>query len=633
MKKRKCIGVFLGQPNLSYQTKVLECIANESFLSDCDVAVYSSIVANGAYDNCRLSAVKVMDLVNFEKLDAVIVLPDTLNMSKEHSEQVISIIKKKFHGPCVSLDIEVPGWKNFVCDDISVVHDLLSHIILKHNCKDIAYITGPKTHPHSLLRLEGFYQTMKEYGLDADPTRVFFGDFWYNAGEGIVEEIVTSERGLPDAVCCANGTMAIAVYEALMKRGIRIPEDVIVTGFDAYANGVDREKHPITSTLRKEGEMVHEAMNFIRSKLGLPMLPKEEHKTCLLFDKSCGCEKNTEAYPEKRIIEKGDFFFSFYNFMNEDLISAQNIKECIWKIDWYTENIVNFDRMMICLCDDWNSLYKDPTDEFSDRMLLAFDKRPNDRAFVNDFRNDSKRTFDRKQMVPNFGQEEHPAIYYFNTLYFADNCFGYIVLNYSSKGTTYVYDDIYPYWIRYVNNSLESLKRLYAVNVLYKNAEQKAITDVMTGLYNRNGYNVMIQEMMNSVQDNESFLILLFDNNGLKQVNDTYGHVAGDEVIRISAEIVSRRYFPGAREEKNFRIGGDEYVKLVVGEVTEDDASLCIRKIQELLKIKAAEKGFPVQLAGGYELCTKNNMPTTDMLLSKVDKQMYTNKQFLKENQ
>lgn len=632
MKKRKCVGVFLGEPNLPYQTKVLECIAKEAFLSDCNVAVFSSIVSNGAYDNCRLSALKVVDLVNFEKLDAVIVLPDTLKMSKEHAEKVISFIKKKFHGPCVSLDIEVPGWKNFVCDDISVVRDLLSHIILEHHCKDITYITGPKTHPHSHLRLEGFYQTMEEYGLTPDAERVFYGDFWYNAGEGIVEEILASSKGLPDAICCANETMAIAVYEALVHRGIRIPEDVIVVGFDAYANGVDRNKYPITSALRKEEEMVRDAMNYIRNMLDLPKVPHIEYKTNLLLNKSCGCEKNPEAYPAERVMEKSEFFFSFYNFMNEDLISARDIKECIWKIDWYTENIVHFERMMICLCDDWNSLYKDPTDDYSDRMFLALDKRPNDREFMNDFRNDTRRTFDRKQMVPEFGFEEQPVIYYFNTLYFADNCFGYIVLSYSSEGTTYVYDDIFPYWIRYVNNSLESLKRLYAVNVLYKNAEQKAITDIMTGLYNRNGYNVMIQEMMNSVQDNENFLILLFDNNGLKQVNDTYGHVAGDDVIRTSAEIISQRYFPAAREEKNFRIGGDEYVKLVVGEVTEEDAKRCILMIQDELQQKADEKGFPVQLAGGYELCTKNHMPTTDILLSKVDKQMYSNKQFLKEN-
>lgn len=632
MEKRKCIGVFLGQPNLPYQTKVLECIAKEAFASDLDVAVYSSIVANGAYENCKLSAVKIMDLVNFDKLDAVIVIPDTLNMSAHHAEQVVSIIKKEFHGVCVSLDISVPGFQSFHCDDRKMIRALVDHVIIEHNCQDIAFITGPKEHPHSYSRLNGYMDAMLQNDLDVDNERIFFGDFWYDASEGIITQILASEKGLPNAICCANGAMAVATYEALLKRGIRIPEDIIVTGFDSFGNGVNR-KYPITSALRNEEEMVADAMAYIRSKLGLAAKPKQEYKPCLLFDESCGCKKKSEAYPIQKVIEKGEFFFSFYNFMNEDLISAHDIKECIWKIDWYTENIADFNRILLCLCDDWNSLYKEPTDAFSDRMLLALDKRQNDREMANDFRIDSRRTFDIKQMVPEFCQGEVPSIYYFNTLYFAENCFGYIVLNYSSEGDTYVYDDIFPYWVRYVNNALESLKRLYAVNVLYKNAEQKAITDIMTGLYNRNGYNVMLQEMMNNVQNNENFLILLFDNNGLKQVNDTYGHLAGDEVIRISADIVSKRYFPGAREEKNFRIGGDEYVKLVIGEVGESDAQICIDIIQRKLLEKANEKGFPIQLAGGFKLCTKKNMPTTDALLSEVDRRMYQNKQFLKENQ
>ncbi len=630
MKKRKCIGVFLGQPNLPYQTKVLESIAKEAFQSDCDVAVYSSIVANGAYENCKLSAVKIMDLVNFDKLDAVIVIPDTLNMSSRHADQVVSIIKKQFHGVCVSLDINVQGFQSFHCCDREMICSVVEHVISEHGCNDIVFITGPKEHSHSHTRLNGYLDAMMKHGLTVDEDRIYYGDFWYYAAEGIVEQIVTSPKGLPQAICCANGAMAIAVYEALEKRKIRIPEEVIVTGFDTFGNGVE-QKYQITSALRNEEEMVADAMAYIRSKLGIkavdPLLKKKQY---LLLNSSCGCSKNKEAYPKPKTSEKGDFFFSFYNFMNEDLISAHDIKECIWKIDWYTENIADFNRIWLCLCDDWNSLYKDPTDDFSERMLLALDKRPNDGETANDLRVESKRTFHITQMLPEFGQEETPSIYYFNTLYFAENCFGYIVLNYSSKGTTYVYDDIFPYWVRYVNNALESLKRLYAVNVLYKNAEQKAITDVMTGLYNRNGYNVMIQEMMNNVQDNESFLILLFDNNGLKQVNDTYGHVAGDEVIRISAEIVSKRYFSGAREEKNFRIGGDEYVKLVIGEVGENEAEECIAIIQKRLLVKAAEKGYPIQLAGGYKLHTKENMPTTDTLLSEVDKRMYQNKQFLK---
>ena len=71
-------------------------------------------------------------------------------------------------------------------------------------------------------------------------------------------------------------------------------------------------------------------------------MAEQENKECLLLNESCGCKKNSNAYPKEVKIEKEEFFFSFYNFMSEDLISAHDIKECIWKIDWYTENIENY---------------------------------------------------------------------------------------------------------------------------------------------------------------------------------------------------------------------------------------------------------------------------------------------------
>ena len=241
--------------------------------------------------------------------------------------------------------------------------------------------------------------------------------------------------------------------------------------------------------------------------------------------------------------------------------------------------------------------------------------------------------FPRKEYFPGFGStEDKPGIYYFNALHFGRNCFGYIILNYGPDNTDWVYDDIYVMWVRRVNAALESLRRQYAVEELHKAAEERAITDTMTGLYNRNGYNKMLSEMIKDVGEEEKFIFLFFDNNGLKYINDTYGHVAGDDVICQTARVMSKKYFSTARKELNFRIGGDEYVKLVLGNVTEEMARQCISNIHADLQKINDEGGreYPIYVAGGYQLYTADTITSPDEIMKSADEQMYVNKEILK---
>ena len=188
-------------------------------------------------------------------------------------------------------------------------------------------------------------------------------------------------------------------------------------------------------------------------------------------------------------------------------------------------------------------------------------------------------------------------------------------------------------WVRKINNALESLRRQYAVEELYKAAELRAITDTMTGLYNRNGYNHFLSEMIQDIGPNEKFAFLFFDNNGLKHINDTYGHVAGDDVICQSANIISKRYFPEARKEYNFRIGGDEYVKLVLGNISGEMAGKCIDQIhKELDKLNMeCAREYPIYLAGGFQLYTSETILSPDDIMKYADEQMYINKEMVKE--
>ena len=644
MERRKCVGVFMGQPNLPFQTELLKHIRDNAFAVGCNVAVFSAMIYTGGYPNFQEGESQNVALANFDIMDAVIVLPDTLQASETDGKEVMEYIKRNFQGPKVALDLETEGYQQFFCDDTDSVSFIVSHLIEEHNCTDIAFMTGVEGHPHSISRLNGYYKALRNHNLPIDESRVFFGDFWYDAGDRVVEALCNSEKGLPQAIACANDAMAVSVYKALEARGYRIPEDVLVTGFD-HAGNASSGNYPITSAMRNIGEIAEQAMHYIFKEWGLTDFPKFETQERLVINTSCGCKiekKQTYQITNENALSGG--YYSCYNFMLEDMISSDDLHACVWKMDWYAsgmpEFLNDFSNLRICLCDDWNSLSAmEHEGEFSDNVILALDKHDKAPGDVNskdirDIRFMAKVVFPRKDYFPGFGSAvDKPAIYYFNVLHFGKNCFGYSVLSYNTDVSDYVYDDVYVRWIRTVNASLESLRRQYAVEALYQAAEARAITDTMTGLYNRNGYNKMLSEMIEDIGEDEKFAFLFFDNNGLKYINDTYGHVAGDDVICQTARIISKQYCPEARKEFNFRIGGDEYVKLVLGKITGAMAGKCIDQIHDELEILNAEGGreYPIYVAGGFQLYTSDSIKSPDEIMKSADEQMYVNKEIVKE--
>lgn len=640
MERRKCIGVFLGQPNLPFQSELLKHIRDNAFAVGSNVAVFSAMIYTGGYPNFQEGESQNVTLANFDTLDAVIVLPDTLQASPTDGQEVMEYVRANFRGPKVALDIKAEGFQQFFCDDTDSMDYVVSHLIEQHNCSDIAFMTGVEGHPHSISRLNGYYQALQKHNIPLDESRIFYGDFWYNEGERVVEALCNSKKGLPQAIACANDAMAVSVYKALEARGYHIPEDILVTGFD-HAGNASSGDYPITSAMRNIGEIAEKAMRYIFSEWGLTNVPEFKVQERLVINKSCGCQIEKKQVYQIANANTLDGFHSIYNFMLEDMISSDDIHACIWKIDWYAGKMPgflnNFSNLHICLCDDWNSLSAmEHEGTFTDNVILALDRHSEDDRDkdIRDIRFMDNIVFPRKEYFPGFGSlSEDPAIYYFNVLHFGKNCFGYSVLSYNTKCTDYVYDDVYVMWIRKVNASLESLRRQYAVEELYKAAEARAITDTMTGLYNRNGYNKMLSEMINDIGEEEKFAFLFFDNNGLKYINDTYGHVAGDDVICQTANIISKRYFPEARKEYNFRIGGDEYVKLVLGKVNGEMAGQCIDKIHEALNKLNKEGGreYPIYVAGGFQLYTADTIMSPDEIMKHADEQMYVNKEMVKE--
>ncbi|TFB53531.1 LacI family DNA-binding transcriptional regulator [Cryobacterium tagatosivorans] len=126
---------------------------------------------------------------------------------------------------------------------------LTEHLVDRHGVRAPVFIAGPADSPDDAERYEGFVQALASRDIDAAALPLLRGDFSRLQARSIAEDLVAGGGALPRAVVCSNDQMALGVLDVLRRRGIRVPEDVIVTGFDGIEAG--RQSTPRLTTVHQ----------------------------------------------------------------------------------------------------------------------------------------------------------------------------------------------------------------------------------------------------------------------------------------------------------------------------------------------------------------------------------------------
>lgn len=636
---RKCIAVILTKPNKKYQSDVLKGIYKRAFENNFNVAVFHTTLKRGTekYIYCELD---IISLINLDKLAGVIYLPDTFEFQDIHRLMTLPLKKAaQAKGvPLLTIDYEIDGVPCLLGSDEQMTMDMIDHLIEVHGCTDIAYMTGIKGHPHAERRLIAFKDSMRKHGLNVSEDRIYYGDFWSNEGENFVKALLDSPKGLPEVIACANNYMAESVYKALTERGIKVPDDILITGFCEEGDKMSF----ISSTVRINkltGEIAFGIiLDMINGKTP-PKVTSTQFDSYSNFSVTCGCKSSgSYNYTSGKgiFIEEVGGYISETNTMNEELCICKSYVDMIWKLDWYTIFLNKPKGFYLCFCKGWNQPDITQSDLYipkvlTDEMYLYYYRRVTENGETDRYQGMDKK-FSRSDIFPYLNDPEgKPAAYLFRILHFEDHCFGYAVLSYGDELKTP--DDFYDFWLKDLANAMESQRIQLNARSLYQKIEENAVTDLMTGLYNRNGFNSMFPEIIASAKKgNLRLLFVMGDMNGLKYINDTFGHVSGDEGIKKSAELFSSRSPQGSINTYDFRIGGDEYVKIAVGGFTEPQIEAFLNEMRNDFKEynKTAGKPYPLYLSLGTYLKDPCVEITPDSIISEADKRMYEDKIRLK---
>lgn len=641
---RKLIGCIVNNPEAQYQTRLLEGIIAQCEAYDYDLAVFSPMIDVTHYFKSYLEGDQnILHLANFDHFDAVVVASTPLlayDGGMEGIEKVRELLAAKCRKPVVILDSPVDDYPVVQVDDVADMEEITAHILDVHRCNpDKVYIlTGPENHVVSERRILGCRKEYEKRGLEFNTDNIIYGDFWYTAGYSLAERIASGELPRPEAVIAHSDHMAMGVIKRLTENGIRVPEDIIVTGHDATEEGLTNDIS-VTSYIPRVSEMAASAIDRIHEILEpeSPLKPYSGGKDNLCCADSCGCGMTCDNY--KKVFDKTtymtkvDYSQGFVqdnhnigllieSYMMEDITRSETMEDCLKKIYERTYLFRPYEHFYLCLRENWLDMSILMGKGYPSTMSCAIHAVPleaeNRESEELHYTDDGRYRFDTELMLPALYEErDEPNVFYFFPVHVQNNTLGYCVVQ--SRACLRVKPTaLFRNWLRYVNLGLEMVRirnRLVAFSV----------TESMTGLYNRRGMEIMVNEMLSNAKPGDSCFVMLIDMDGLKAVNDKFGHGEGDAAI-VEVSSVARSVL--GKNEIAVRAGGDEFYIIGVGDYNEqkikNKAGLVEYYINE--KNRNSTKNYDLSVSIGYCIRSVSETEKIEQLIKIADEAMYVNK-------
>src|SRR5882724_5558448 len=151
-----------------------------------------------------------------------------------------------------------------------------------------------------------------------------------------------------------------------------------------------------------------------------------------------------------------------------------------------------------------------------------------------------------------------------------------------------------------------------------------ALTDELTGLYNRRGFMAMAERQMRlGRRTGRGMLLFMVDVDGLKQINDSFGHLEGDRVLKRTAKVLEETF---RDSDVIARQGGDEFAVLAIEAAGHSERTIQTRLFDGLGSVNAEQSDYEISLSIGFERFDPRNCTSIGKLMAKADQAMYEQK-------
>lgn len=244
---------------------------------------------------------KIFELIPYDRICALVIFSE---MIKSETIQE-SLIEKGLEAniPVINIKGNSVNTSNIRYDAESALADIIRHVIEHHHCKHINFMAGTPGNPVSEKRLAIYRNVLTEYGYSIEDDRIGYGEFWALPAREATQKFLASNQPVPEAIICANDAMGIAVCDYLGEQGIRVPEDIIVTGLGGL---VERDYHLpfLTTAIYDPTETGVVIMEQLKEMLqgNIPYDQDILIPCAIDYTESCGCELHAKQKEEQRLV-------------------------------------------------------------------------------------------------------------------------------------------------------------------------------------------------------------------------------------------------------------------------------------------------------------------------------------------
>lgn len=621
---RKTIGVFINRSEMEFQKVLIQGLVSEALEYEFNVAFMDSYGIRESKNMYDYYESAIVNFAPLEEFDAVIVALDTYDTPILRSK-LIEALHKRAKCPVISFREENDSFYSVTTEANNVVEKMVQHFVEEHHVKRFGFMAGYQGHVDSEVRLKCFTHELEKRGLSLEENAVFYGDMWKLKGEEAYRFFFEGDGIRPEGIICANDYMARALCDSLQRHGIKVPQDVCISGFDNVKESYN--SIPGLTTVAVDYEtMAREAVRLVDSLLkGEKRSKRITVPVHVMFRDSCCYGSNTE----NNIVEE-----SYYS-RQMDVFAEQHNRHMYFSIDM--DGCGSYDEMYriiennLELLGDYKDFYLCFFEHRDEDGVLVFDSEIPEYAILKLASHDGRRLlekellFEQKELLPSELVTEKPFVCHFTLLHNRSKCFGYTAVSYRNPAA--VFDSFFHNWNLTLSLTINEISAKEKLKYLSKKNEENSMTDYLTGLWNRRGFERMTFDKWNEwISKNKRVLFLSIDLDKLKYINDTFGHKEGDRAICLAANAI--RYALG-RNGIAARTGGDEF-EVIIQTEREDEDQVFRQAVEETLAFANAENNrYQVGVSIGsfckrldasddYEECIR--MSDADMYRNKTNK-------------
>ncbi len=563
----KKIALFISHIYGEYQRNLSQGIIDKALEYGYQTEIYTT---NDGEDLGGLTDTEkcLLELPVYSGLSGIIFASGTY--SSPIFKKSISSLLKDTGLPVIEVNDTSHDFPNVTMDNNTMFSMITEHFITMHNARRIAYLGCKNEREISDIRLNIISDTMQKNALSFTESDSYLCDESPEDYIKAVNCLTRNGENVPDAILCYNDRLAYELIITAENMGFNIPEDFGVSGCDNSAAGQNMVP-PLTTISYPVYGLGQIAVDNLRNLIKGRDLSNTSVFAKVIYGGSCGCshggDKKVHFYSHALQNQIADLERSIIVTARTASLfdKVEDIEDSLDIMSENADKIRGCTGFYLALSSGWNRLSdriltltasSDPEsgddDNAGDDMILYFAKRNGKRL--------PGCTFKGTELLPDLVLSDAENARIVSPIYHHGSSYGYVVLTFENDRIQYPFH-LVQYLVN-LSQLLNNLRNRKRSDAMVTHLEAIYFKDSLTGLLNKSGFDHYKDRFEAGLGPESEISVLYADMNGLKAINDTYGHDAGDFAIRILGQAISRAV---GDEDTVGRIGGDEFVILIHG--------------------------------------------------------------------